>query len=248
MDPVFDVASTYELKIIEDAAEAHGAQYRSNLNGNKWLKCGSMGDAAAFSFYANKIITTGEGGMVVTSDPTIAERAASYRNLCFRPEKRFYHNELCYNFRLTNLQAAVGLAQLERIEEFITIKRALGAHYQQMLSSIPNVRFLGEKPYARSVHWMCAIELDRASGLPAEMMISELKNRGIETRPSFLGLHAQPILQKMGLFMGERYPNTDRAYAQGLYLPSGLTLTKQQVDVVCNAVREVVGGNLYGSI
>lgn len=240
MDPVFELAETYTLKIVEDAAEVHGAEYFSRVKGNKWLKCGSMSDAASFSFYANKIITTGEGGMVLTDDPVIAERAASYRNLCFKPEKRFYHTELGYNFRMSNLQAAIGVAQLERVEEFISIKRTLGEYYRNRLSSIPGVRFPVEKPYAKSVYWMYAIELDESSGVDAEMIIAKLKNKGIGTRPFFMGLHAQPVLKEMGLFKGEKYPNTERAYRQGLYLPSGLSLTKPQIDVVCNAVDEIM--------
>ena len=240
MDPVFELAEKYDLKIVEDAAEVHGAEYLSKVKGNKWLKCGSMGNAAAFSFYANKIITTGEGGMVVTDDPYIAERAASYRNLCFKPEKRFYHTELGYNFRMSNLQAAIGVAQMERVEEFIAIKRTLGEYYRQRLSNISGVRFQIEKPFARSVYWMYSIELDETTGIDAEMMMKKLRDKGISTRPFFMGLHAQPALNEMGLFIGEKYANTERAYRQGLYLPSGLTLTRSQIDLVCNAVEDII--------
>lgn len=240
MDPVFEIAEKHDLKIVEDAAEVHGAQYLSKVRGNKWFKCGSMGDAAAFSFYANKIITTGEGGMVVTDDHQIAERAASYRNLCFKPEKRFYHTELGYNFRMTNLQAAIGVAQLERVEEFISIKRSLGEYYRKRLSTILGVRFQVEKPYARSVYWMYSIELDGYFGVDAQMMMARLKEKGIGTRPFFMGLHAQPVLREMGLFKDEVYPNTEKAYKQGLYLPSGMTLTRSQIDMVCNAIEEIM--------
>jgi perosamine synthetase len=240
MDPVFELAERYNLKIVEDAAEVHGAEYLSKVKGNKWLKCGSMSDVAAFSFYANKIITTGEGGMVVTDDPVIAERAASYRNLCFKPEKRFYHTELGYNFRMSNLQAAIGVAQLERVNELVAIKRMRGEYYRSRLSEIPGVRFQVEKPYARSVYWMYAIELDESFGVDAETMMAALKDRGIDSRPFFMGLHAQPVLKEMGLFKNEKYPNTEKAYKQGLYLPSGLTLTKPQIDVVCNAIDEII--------
>jgi perosamine synthetase len=240
MELVFDIAQKHDLKIVEDAAEAHGAEYFSKVKGNKWLKCGSMGDVAAFSFYANKIITTGEGGIVLTDDAVTAERAASYRNLCFIPEKRFYHTELGYNFRMTNLQAAIGVAQMERVEEFLTIKKSLGEYYRSCLSDIPGVRFQVEKPYARSVYWMYSIELDESSGINAETMIAELKKREIGTRPFFMGLHAQPVLREMGLFKGEKYPNTERAYKQGLYLPSGLTLARSKIDTVCNAISEIM--------
>lgn len=240
MDHVFELAEKYNLKIVEDAAEAHGAQYFSKVKGNKWLKCGSMGDAAAFSFYANKIITTGEGGMVVTDDQEIAQRVASYRNLCFRPEKRFYHTELGYNFRMTNLQAAIGVAQLERVEEFISIKRTLGEYYRQKLSNIPGLRFQIEKPFAKSVYWMYSIELDEATGIDAEMMMAKLGEKNIGTRPFFMGLHAQPVFNDMGFFKDETYPYTEGAYKQGLYLPSGLTLTRSQIDTVCDEIDEIM--------
>ncbi|MEW5801267.1 MAG: DegT/DnrJ/EryC1/StrS family aminotransferase [bacterium] len=269
MDPVVKVAQRYGLRIIEDAAEVHGAEYLSRLlpedkpdtvtnisNSNissmedrnkeretcgTWKKCASMGHAAAFSFYANKIITTGEGGMVVTNDPLMAERARSYRNLSFRPDKRFYHTEPGYNFRMTSLQAAIGLAQLERIEEFITIKRHLGAYYRERLAAVPGVRFQAEKPWARPVYWMYAIELDPELGIDAETVRVRLKENNIGTRPFFLGLHAQPVLRQMGLHPDESsYPNADRAYKYGLYLPSGLTMTEEKVDVVCTALATVL--------
>jgi perosamine synthetase len=235
MDPIMKLALKYNLIVIEDAAEVHGAEYKGK-------KCGSIGHIAAFSFYANKIITTGEGGMVVTKDSVIAERAASYRNLCFRSEKRFFHTEIGYNFRMTNLQAAIGVAQMERIEEFVEKKRYLGAYYREKLSEIPGICFQIEKPWAKSVYWMYAIELDEKTGFTAEEMIMRLKMKGIETRPFFFGLHKQPVFHDMGLFEGEQYPVSERAYRQGLYLPSGLTLTEKQIDKVCQGIKDILGG------
>ncbi|MDH4226854.1 MAG: DegT/DnrJ/EryC1/StrS family aminotransferase [Deltaproteobacteria bacterium] len=234
MDPLTGLAKKHGLVIIEDAAEVHGAEYKGK-------RCGSIGDVAAFSFYANKIVTTGEGGMVVTNDASIAEKARSYRNLCFRPEKRFYHTELGYNFRMTNLQAAVGVAQTERIEEFIAIKRRLGAYYRERLAAIPGVRFQVEKPWAKSVYWMYAVELDESTRLLAEDVMGKLKKENIGTRPFFMGLHEQPVFHGMGLFEGERYPVTERAYRQGFYLPSGLTLTDEKVDIVCDRLMRACG-------
>ncbi|OFV91973.1 MAG: aminotransferase DegT [Acidobacteria bacterium RIFCSPLOWO2_02_FULL_64_15] len=234
MDPVLALARQHNLMVIEDAAEVHGAEYKGR-------KCGSLGHASAWSFYANKIVNTGEGGMVLTSDDRMAERAASYRNLCFRPDRRFYHTELGYNFRMTNLQAALGVAQMERVEEFVGIKRRLGALYRQKLSGIRGVRFQVEKPWAKSVYWMYCIELDESLGFTAEEARRALSDKGIGTRPFFLGLHEQPAAHDIGLFRGERYPVTERIARQGLYLPSGLTLTEPQVDEVVAAVREVVG-------
>ena len=234
MDPVLAIARTHGFLVIEDAAEVHGAEYKGR-------KCGSLGDVSAWSFYANKIVSTGEGGMVVTSDDRAAERAASYRNLCFRPERRFYHTELGYNFRMTNLQAALGVAQLERIEEFVAIKRRLGQLYRQKLSGIQGIRFQVEQPWAKSVYWMYCIEIDEQLGFAADALRTALAARGIGTRPFFLGLHEQPAAHDIGLFKGERFPVAERIARQGLYLPSGLTLTDSQVGEVADAVRDVVG-------
>jgi perosamine synthetase len=237
MAPVMELAEQYSLIVVEDAAEAHGAEYLHNGN---WKKCGSMGRVSAFSFYANKIITTGEGGMVLTKDEDIAERARLYRNLCFVPGRRFYHEEIGYNFRMTNLQAALGVAQVERTDDLVAIKRRLGERYRKCLSDISGVRFQIEKPWARTVYWMYSIELDESIGIDAETMMGELKKRGIGTRPFFLGLHEQPAFQNMGLFKDEQYPVAERAFRQGLYLPSGLALKDEQLDEVCAAVRDIV--------
>jgi len=245
MDPVLEIAREHGLAVVEDAAEAHGAEYFSNMltqnsmpGSGMWKKCGSMGDAAAFSFYANKIITTGEGGMVVASDSQIAERARSYRNLCFKPERRFYHTEIGYNFRMTNMQAAVGLAQLERIEQLVAKKRSLGEYYRKQLAEIPGICMQIEKPWARSVYWMYAVEIDPSHGIDAETFQRRLRERGIGTRPFFLGLHAQPALQaRVPEINPLGFPKADRAYQYGCYLPSGMTLTEKEVDQVCDAVR-----------
>lgn len=233
MDPVLELARAHGLVIVEDAAEVHGAEYKGR-------KCGNIGHVSAWSFYANKIINTGEGGMVLTSDDRMAERAASYRNLCFRPERRFYHTELGYNFRMTNLQAAVGVAQVERVEEFVAIKRRLGERYRAKLAGISGVRFQVEKPWAKSVYWMYCIELDLATGRTADDVRNALAAKGIGTRPFFLGLHEQPAAHDLGLFVGESYPVSERIARQGLYLPSGLTLTDAQLDQVVAALAETM--------
>jgi len=233
MGPVLRLAKKYGLMVIEDAAEVHGAEYKGR-------KCGSLGDASAWSFYANKIITTGEGGMVLTSDSKIAERAASYRNLCFRPEKRFYHTELGFNFRMTNLQAAVGVAQLGCINDFIRIKRNLGEYYRKGLLELNGIKCQEEMPWAKMVYWMYCIELDKALKIDAETMMKKLSDKGIGARPFFLGLHRQPALRKLGLFKGEKYPVTERISRLGLYLPSGLTLTEKQIDKVVSAVGSII--------
>lgn len=233
MDPVLALADRHGLVVIEDAAEVHGAEYKGR-------KCGSLGHLSAWSFYANKIINTGEGGMVLTSDDAMAERAASYRNLGFRAERRFYHTELGYNFRMTNLQAALGVAQLERIEEFVDKKRRIGRLYRERLAAIAGIRGQVEKPWARCVYWMYCVEIDPTCGFDAAAAMKGLATRGIGTRPFFLGLHEQPAAHDLGLFVGESYPVSERIARQGFYLPSGLTLTDGQVADVTTALADVV--------
>ena len=235
MDPVMELARARGLQVLEDAAEVHGAEYKGR-------PCGSIGDAASFSFYANKIITTGEGGMVVTDDDEVAARARSYRNLCFVPEERFHHEELGYNFRMTNMQAALGVAQVERIDALVAKKRLLGERYRKGLEGLAGVRFQVERPWAKTVYWMYSIQLDPALGLTSAELRSQLRERGIGNRPFFKGMHRQPVFRRMGLFEGESYPVAEEAYEYGLYLPSGLALEESDVDRVC----EVLAGLLEG--
>ena len=254
MQPIWDLAGKYNLKIIEDAAEAHGAEYRippplmagakasperSRRGEGEWRKCGALGDLSCFSFYANKIITTGEGGMVLTDNEEYAERARSIRNLCFKRERRFFHTELGNNFRLTNLQAAIGLAQIERIDELVIKKRWIGESYTERLKDIPGLTLPVEEPWARNVYWMYGVIVDESTGLDAETFARKLREEGVETRPFFLGMHEQPVFHEMGLFKGECHLVAERIAKQGFYLPSGLTLKETEIDQVCDAVRKI---------
>ena len=241
MDPILDLAEKYNLVIIEDAAEVHGAEYLTKINTEspKWKRCGGLGHISTFSFYANKLITTGEGGMVLTNDDKYAEKARNLRNLCFLPEKRFLHKELGHNFRLTNLQAAIGLGQLERIDEIIAKKRWIGQTYTERLQEIQGIQLPVEESWAKQVYWMYGIVLDESTGLDAFQFAQKLKEKGVETRPFFLGMHEQPVFQKMGLFHNEKYPVTERIARQGLYLPSGLTLSESLLDKVCKTVKNI---------
>jgi perosamine synthetase len=239
MDPLLDLAARRELAILEDAAEAHGAEYRSG--DGEWRRCGSFGALSTFSFYANKLVTTGEGGMVVTDDEALAERLRSLRNLGFNASRRFHHAELGFNFRLTNLQAALGVAQLERIDEIVARKREVAALYTAGLAGSEGLTLPPEAPWARSVFWMYGLLVDETTGLDAVQLADRLRERGVDTRPFFLGMHEQPALHELGLFRGESYPVAERLARQGLYLPSGLALTDEQVERVCAAVRESLG-------
>jgi perosamine synthetase len=234
MDPLYELSRRNNLVIVEDAAEAHGAEYKGR-------KCGSLGDLSCFSFYANKIITTGEGGMVLTRDSTLADRLQSERNLAFRRERRFYHYELGHNYRLTNLQAAIGLAQVERIEQHLERKRWMGQAYTDQLCDLPQLQLPVEKPWAKNVYWMYGIVLADDVGYDAEELAQRLRAEGVETRPFFLGMHEQPVFHGRNLFVGERYPVTERIARRGLYLPSGLTLTETQLTQVASAVRQALG-------
>ena len=242
MDPILELAEKHGFEIIEDAAEVHGAEYLSGRNtaNSNWRRCGSFGTLSCFSFYANKLITTGEGGMVLTDDAKLAEKARSLRNLCFQPNRRFYHEELGFNFRLTNLQAALGVAQLERMEQIVSRKRWIGEEYNRRLAGIKGLQLPVEEPWARNVYWMYGVVLSEETGIDATAFGQKLKQHGIETRPFFLGLHEQPVFHKRGLFLHERYPTSERIARQGLYLPSGLALTTEQISQVCEAVHEVL--------
>jgi perosamine synthetase len=237
MDPLVGLARKRSIVLVEDAAEAHGAEYRSGQSG-RWRRCGGLGDLSTFSFYANKPVTTGEGGMVLTRDAEQAAHLRSLRNLSFGPKRRFEHAELGFNFRLTNLQAALGLAQVERIDEIIERKRWIGAGYQARLAEVDGLQLPVEKPWARQVYWMYGVVLEESTGLDALEFARRLEARGVQTRPFFLGMHQQPALLKRGLFAGQQFPVTERLSKQGLYLPSGLSLTEDQIDTVCAAIRE----------
>jgi perosamine synthetase len=245
LDPILALAEARGLAVIEDAAEAHGAQYLAGRDGPSpaWRRCGSFGAMSCFSFYGNKLVTTGEGGMVVTDDERLAARARSLRNLGFgQGDDRFVHEGLGWNFRLTNLQAALGAAQLERIDEIVARKRRMGAEYTRRLRGLPGLQLPVERSWARNVYWMYGVVLDEATGLNARAFAQRLRERGVETRPFFLGMHEQPALRRRGLFPGERYPVAERLARQGLYLPSGMALTDEQLAMVCAAAGDSLRG------
>lgn len=240
MDEIVRLARDHGLKVLEDNAEGQGAEYYSKYSGGKWLKCGAIGDISATSFYANKIITTGEGGMILTNDEDYAKRAREYRNLYFGKEERFNHEELGYNFRMTNLQAALGVARLEQVKRFIGIKRKMAEYYQRRLSEIEEIRFISERASTKSVYWVYGVQIRPGAGMDAKELTGRLAARKVQTRPFFKGLHTQPVLKKMGLFKGESYANTDDAYKFGFYLPSGLALKENQIDEVVDSLKSAL--------
>jgi len=234
MDPLLALADKHGLKIIEDAAEMHGQTYRNK-------PCGSFGDISTFSFYPNKHITTGEGGMIVTDDPVLADRCRSLRNLCFKPEQRFIHDELGWNLRMTNMQAALGVAQLERLDEFVGIKRRMGASYTKLLDSTLGIQLpLARTEYAENIYWVYGMVLNDDILFDAKEAMSRLGKQGIGSRPFFWPMHEQPVFLKMGLFTGESYPVAERIARRGFYIPSGMALKAEQIERASSAVKELL--------
>ncbi len=234
MQPLVALAKLHSLALIEDAAEMHGQTCRGS-------PCGSFGDISTFSFYSNKHVTTGEGGMVVTDDTALAERCRSRRNLCFRAEERFVHRELGWNFRLTNLQAAIGLAQLERLDTFVARKRRMGALYTEQLAGVPGLILPASRTeYADSIYWVFGLLLDAQVPFDAREMIARLADRAVGARPFFWPMHEQPVFREMGLFQGESHPVAERIARRGLYIPSGMALTDAQLHEAAATVRELL--------
>lgn len=238
MDAIESLAGKYNLAVIEDFAEAIGSEY-------KHKKCGGFGLTSCASFYSNKVITTGEGGICITDDKKIAEKLQSLRNLCFVQEERFIHYELGFNFRMTNIQAAIGLGQLERIDQLIKKKRWIGRQYNQLLKEAEekNLIYLPvEKDWAKSIYWMYGIVLNKELGIDAKGVGKRLAERGIQTRPFFYPLHLQPAFNEFSWFKKERMNVSEDLYKYGFYIPSGLTLELSTITKVSTILREVLHG------
>jgi perosamine synthetase len=234
MSPVLALAQKYGLKVIEDAAEAHGLTYCNQ-------PCGSFGDISTFSFYPNKHITTGEGGMLLTDDELLANRCRSLRNLYFKPEQRFVHDELGWNLRMTNMQGALGVAQLERLDYFVERKRNMGTRYQALLAGVEGVQLPKiAMPYAENIYWVFGLVLSDDVPFDAKGATIRLGRLGIGTRPFFWPMHEQPVLNRMGLLQHEHHSVAERIARRGFYIPSGLALTEDQMDEVAFKVREIL--------
>jgi perosamine synthetase len=240
IDPILSLSSRHGIPIVEDFAEAQGAAYRS-AGAAKPLLCGAIGEISATSFYANKIITCGEGGMVLCRTARAAERARRYRNLGFGPSREFVHDDIGANLRMTNMQAAVGLAQLEQLDRAVALKRQIGDWYRAAFRDAGDLlRFHPVPDYSDPVYWMFCVELEPRNGVDAATACATLAGRGVATRPFFTGMHRQPVLLKRGLFAGEAYPNTDHATRYGFYLPSAISLTRDTVESIANTLVEIL--------
>ncbi len=230
MDAIESIAREHQLRIIEDAAEAHGATYKGRM-------CGSFGDVSCFSFYGNKTITMGEGGICLTDDAELYRKINILRGQGMTPNKRYWHEIVGYNYRLTNIQAALGSAQLERIGELLKIKRANAKLYQKLLSGIAGVSFPVEKPYAKSSYWMVTIMVNtKKAGMSRDALGEELGKRGIETRILFYPIsHLPPYkMNGKGLDVSESI-----AY-EGLMLPSSTKLSSKDIAYICDQIKDIL--------
>lgn len=234
MDPILDLCKKHNLFLIEDAAEMHGQTYKGE-------KCGSFGDISIFSFYSNKHITTGEGGMIVTNNERLAEKCRYLRNLCFDTERRYIHEDLGWNYRMTNLQAAIGLGQLENIDNHLIIKRKIGEIYNTYLLGLKYIKTpLHETNYAKNIYWVYGILIDEKIEMTVPVLIKKMQISGIGTRHFFYPMHLQPVFIRIGLFKNEKYPNAEYLASRGLYLPSGLGLNINDIESICSNLKSIL--------
>lgn len=231
MGPVMEVAKKHNLFVVEDAAEAHGAEYNGKIVGN-------IGDIGCFSFYANKIVTCGEGGMCVTDNKAWAEKMQSLRNLAFGDASRYLHTDLGYNYRMTNVQAAIGFAQMQRVDELVKRKRVVAAQYSRELRNVNGITTPCEMPWAKNVYWMYGILIDRKKfRISKDELMAELLKHGIETRSFFVPMQNQPVFRSLGLFRNDKCPVSDRLGREGLYLPSSTGLGKEEIVHICDVIK-----------
>lgn len=231
------IAELYKLKVIEDAAEAHGARYRDESN--KWVKCGSQFDMSTFSFFANKVITTGEGGMVVTNQDTLAERMRQIRNLYFPEAREYTHEKIGYQFRLGSMQAAFGISQIARIDEILEKKRMINTRYRENIGDFQRIKFQKISEQVESNYWVISVLL-KDETFDSDLVRNKLLSREIETRPFFTGMHAQPALRSINHNETRTFPNSEYASKYGLILPSGTSTSLEQIDYVCEILMDVL--------
>ena len=231
MDRLMDIARRHDLLVIEDCAESHGATVRGRMTG-------SFGDMACFSFYANKVITTGEGGMVTTNDDYFAERLRLLRNLAFT-KPRFRHEVAGFNFRMTGYQAAMGSAQFAKIEHILSEKRRVAHTYNKYLSDIDGLQLPYEADWARNVYWMYAVVVQPEFGISRDELMASLRATDIDTRTFFCPMNQQPCLQVLPDYRAVPCPVADGLWENGLYLPSTYSLSEQTIEQIADAVRAV---------
>jgi perosamine synthetase len=231
MDALAQATAGHPALVVEDAAEAIGSEYKGR-------RCGALGDIACFSFFANKLITTGEGGMVVTSNPDLAERLRYFKNLCFPRSgpRRYFHEDIGFNYRMPSLLAAFGLGQLECVDTYLANRRGNAQAYDALLKGQRGITTPPEADYTRSSYWMYGILIEDDFGVSRDEVASALAAAKIETRTFFISMHRQPALAKYGCDVSGDYPVTDDLARKGLYLPSGSGLTQQQIERVVSTL------------
>ncbi len=232
MDPILSIAKNCGLYVIEDCAEAHGALYEGR-------KVGSLGDVGCFSFYANKIITTGEGGMLTTNNAEIVNKARSLKSLAFGTSNKFMHEDIGFGYRMTNIQAAIGCAQLEKIDEIIDKKRKIACYYNEKLKDIAGLQLPIEKNYARNVYWMYHIVLNEEFGFQREVFMKKLKDYGIETREAFIPYNMQEIFIRRGWVNGDECPIANYVAKNGFYIPSSPLLNKKELEYIISKIKDI---------
>ena len=227
MDALTEIADAHGLAIVEDAAEAHGAEYKGR-------RVGSFGKCAVFSFYGNKVITTGEGGMLTTNDREFHQRAKRLRDHAMSPEKRYFHEERGYNYRITNLQAALGVAQLERIDEFLDRRTEIMSWYSSAIATSDSVRLNRVKNWAKSAFWMVCLEVDWFDEARRDAFMQALRARGVDSRPYFCTMSSMPMYRQAPLPVASRKAQT------GLNLPSFFELSKAEVQRIGSDVNGIL--------
>ena len=233
MDPVMEVARKHNLYVIEDAAEAHGALYKGK-------KVGSIGDIGCFSLYVNKIVQSGEGGALTMNDPALAERARSLKCLAFGKKNKFMHDEVGFNYRMTNMQCALALSQLKKVDQIIAKKREIAVYFSTQFADIPEFQLPVQKSYGTNVYWMYNVVLKGSLEGKRTQFLSALKEKGIEAREDFIPFSSQEIFIQKGLVRGDECPVAAYAGENGFYLPSGPSIEEDELAYVASSVREAV--------
>lgn len=234
MEKIEKICKKYNLYLIEDAAEMIGQNYKKK-------PCGSFGDISTFSFYANKHITTGEGGMLLTNNKKLFNKIKSLRNLSFGTSNRFDHDDISWNYRFTNMQAALGLSQLNRINEIIKHKRFIGNFYYNKLKN--NKKIILQKnsvSFAKNIYWVFGVLLKNKQKKNRDYIQKKLLKKGIETRPFFWPMHKQTIFKKLGYFKNQKFKNSEYLSSSGFYLPSGINLKKKELEYVIKNLNNII--------
>ncbi|MBU0480958.1 MAG: DegT/DnrJ/EryC1/StrS family aminotransferase [Proteobacteria bacterium] len=230
------IARKHGIKVVADCAQAHGVEYQGSEKA-------ILGDMGTFSFYGNKVLTTGEGGMVVTDNTQFADKVRLLRNQAF-VKPRFHHSELGYNYRITNIQAAIGTAQVEQFAKLVKMKRRVGKAYLKGLKGIDGLRLPVEKEWAKNVYWMFGMVLEKPIKISRDHLMEKLRERGVDSRAFFYPMHQQKVFRKNRQdnfpAVNGKYPVSKYLGAQGLYLPSGAEISQDDIRYVCDTVKELI--------